>query len=225
MKPAVCVMIALGLGCSGLGEQLPEAVPVAPEPPVAPVPVEPPPSDWVTQAVELALEAEVMPGTEGGDSPERAAELRTFFLAHPEYQDRARLDVLLEDACADGVEGMHERLLHPPKKEPVVVDVDSDDWRLVVVHTDHRCTSDDWGWYTAQVAEGLAAWKVPSAYAHSDNDVVVVRRAGQEVARFPLKGQGYALFGAGREPAEVDHDMSDSVLAQIASAFGLPAPP
>lgn len=137
----------------------------------------------------------------------------------------ARLEALLRDVCADGVEANHERLANPKPKEPVTVEVDTDQWRLVVIHADSRCTSDDWSWYTHEVREWLTAQNVPAVYAGAEHGSVVIQRAGAELARFPLEGQGYALFAAGRPPEEVEHNVGSEVRAQIARSFGLPVEP
>lgn len=115
------------LGCAGFtGSEAPTPVSevaagpqpaVPPAPDVAPAGVAPPADaaaaadpPWIADAVAEALDWEVMPGTtEDPDDGTRAAELRTFFLAHPEYADASRRTALSADGCAVGTEAAHTR--------------------------------------------------------------------------------------------------------------------
>lgn len=191
----------------------------------ASTPPQPPPPDWIEAAVQDALAAEQMPGTTGEEDPARPGQLRSFFAAHPEYADQTRLDALLADACADGIEGTHARLLDPPPRAPLVVEVGADPWRLVVIHAASRCTSDDWSWFTHEVEEAMGARGVPTAYADADHDAVVVQRAGQELGRYPLSGQGYLALEAGRAPVEAAHAPPEEVITALNAALRLPAAP
>lgn len=219
-------------GCSGAGKPPPQPAPVASEPaPVAPepaqaapepaseAPVPPAAGEWIDEAVALALEWEVQPGTSPEEDPERPGQLRTFFEAHPEYSDSEKLYQLQDPACAFGIEGAHERL--GAKKEPLVVEVSSDDWRVMVAVAGGFCTSDDWAWFTNEVQETVKQKKITYEYATADNDVLVIRRAGKELLRRPLDGQGYVMLAAGKEPGETGHDMVPGVLAAASDYFGV----
>lgn len=238
MKPTIPLIALSVLACSGLGapatpvvqERAAPPVPSAPvasapEAPILPVPPAPDTVAWVDQAVAEALEWEVMPGTTGDpDDGTRAAALRTFFLAHPEYADAARRTPLADHACAIGTEASHERITKPPARVPLEVTVDKDSWQLVVAHSSVLCTSDDWSWYTHEVSEAMGAMGIQYGYAPAGNDVVIVRRGGAEVARLPLEGQGYVVAGAGRSPLELGHDVSAGVIEAVSKYFGTEGP-
>lgn len=202
-------LLILGLGCAGLGRP-------APGPPA----VADPAVDWVDAVAEEAVAWEIMPGTTAPENPERPAQLRVFFAAHPEYADPARRALLADLACAFGVEQGHERLLHPAPREALVVDVEAADWRVVVAHADGWCTSDDWSWFTNSVDEAVRAEGVTTAYGGAIHDALVVRRGGVEVGRYPLTGQGYLMVAAGRSPGEAGHDQVDGVLREVSDYFG-----
>lgn len=229
MRPTLLVALLLALGCAGIGDGTPSPVP-PPTPAVAPPATEPAPEAaavdstdpaWVDAAVQEALDWEIMPGTSGGDEdPARAGALRTFFLAHPEYEDSARRELLAAQACGlDGTEGAHEYLIHPPPKTPVVVEVDGADWRILVPHANAHCTSDDWSWYSNEASEGAIARGAVTSYGGADNDVVLVKSGGAEVARIPLSGQGFLAARAGAEPRDLDYDPS-SIEAAMDEYFG-----
>ena len=129
------LVAALSLACAG-GPTTPE--PAAPSPApgqpasltqAAPPPASEaaaaagtaPPPGWVDQAVAEALEWEVMPGTTGEpDDGTRAAALRSFFLAHPEYSDADRRSLLANEACGlGGTEAAHAWLANPPPRTPL----------------------------------------------------------------------------------------------------------
>lgn len=238
MKPTIPLLALSVLACSGLGDpatpvvqdRAAPAVPSAPLAPApeAPIPPAPPAPDtvaWVDQAVGEALAWEVMPGTtDDPDDGTRAAALRTFFLAHPEYADAARRAPLADHACAIGTEASHERITKPPARVPLEVAVDKESWRLVVAHSAVLCTSDDWSWYTHEVGEAVGAMGIQYEHAEAENDVVIVRRGGAEVARLPLEGQGYVVAGAGRSPLALGHDMSAGVIEAVSTYFGTEAP-
>lgn len=218
MRPTLLLTTILALGCAGLGTEpapppaeppVPDAAPAPPEPEVA----APTADDWVTEAVEQALAWEIMPGTSGGEvDPERAATLRAFFLAHPEYRDPDKRALLARQACGlDGTEAAHAYLANPPPKTPVTVEVTGTDWKVMVAHADDHCTSDDWSWYTNEASQAASARGAVTAYGGPENDVVVVVSGGTEVARFPLSGQGWLMARAGQEPTEAAYDPSSYV--------------
>ena len=224
MRPAWILTALATLACAGLGGNAPEP---RPEPPPVPVPEPEPEPDgaWVSAAVEEALAWEVMPGTteEPDASGERAEALRHFFLAHPEYADPAAREPLAAHACGmDGTEAAHAWLTHPPPKTPVTIDDDRDDWRVLVVHADVHCTSDDWAWYSSEAVQGAQARGALTAWGGPDEDVVVVRSNGREVARVPLSGQGFLAARAGTEPADLPYD--PSVISEGLDAMFGPAP-
>ncbi len=232
---SAAVALCLVLGCGGLVEpQAPPAPAVVPpviaavEPgaaSAAPAAEEPTGADpaWVAEAVAEALDWEVMPGTtEEPDDGKRAAQLRVFFLAHPEYADATRRSGLAADACAISTEAAHERLVSPPTKVALEIAVESDNWRILVAHAAVLCTSDDWSYYTNEVDVGVTAKGAQYAYAGAEHDVIVVRRAGVEVARIPLQGQGYVVAANGRAPLELEHNMADAVIEAAGAYFGGP---
>lgn len=212
--------LGLALGCSGALD--PDQAPVpAPQGSVE-VPPEPPPApegDWIEGAIDLAVEWEAMPGMEGEEDPERRKQLRAFFEAHPEYEDRAKLDTLQADACM-GIERAHEWVKAPVYK-PLVVEVSEENWRVMIAFARNQCTSEDWAWFTDDVRKGVEAQKITYAYGSNENNIVIVQRDGKEVARMPLEGQGYAMLAAGKEPGKTGHDMADSVLAAAWRYFGV----
>lgn len=175
-------------------------------PPKTPTPP-PTPDTWIDDAVAEALDAEVMPGTSGEADPAREPALRAFFAAHPEYRDPEKRQPLWDHACGlDGTEAAHAWLTQPPPKTPVVVKVESDDWRVFAAHADVHCTSDDWAWYSAEANQAATARGAAIGYGDANNDVLVVQRNGEEVARFRLTGQGYVALRSGRGPIELPYD-------------------
>lgn len=180
---------------------------------------------WIDGAVEEALAWEVQPGTTAEpDDGTRAAALRAFFAAHPEYADPARRQALAAHACGLGTEAAHAWLAAPPPRAPLVVEVAADAWEVFVAHADVHCTSDDWGWYAAEAAEAAGARGAVTGYGSPEHDVVVVRRAGVEVARAPLTGQGYLLLAAGAAAAALDYAPTPELLDDLDAYFGPPVP-
>lgn len=164
---------------------------------------------WLDEAVEAALEWEIMPGTTGEPTPERAEELRAFFASHPEYEDPQRRALLADPACGlASTEAAHELLQAPAETEPLVVEVSGEGWAVVVAHVDVLCTSDDWTTYSHDALQAGADAGATTAYASADNPVVLVRAGEQELARVALEGQGFLVVRAGQEPAEIGYDPS-----------------
>lgn len=192
--------------------------------PAAPSAADP---SWVAEAVAEALAWELQPGTsapEDADPAARGAELRTFFLAHPEYADPEHRRGLADHACGlDGTESAHEWLTHPKPPEPLVVEVTADDWRVFVAYSDTFCTSDDWGFYANELGEVAVNHGAVAAYAGPVNDVVVVHKGGVEVARAPLTSPGFLVWRAGGLPTEVEYAPTPDVVPALEAAFG-PAP-
>lgn len=203
---AVSVLLALACGAT-------------PEPLPTPSPEE----EWIDQAVDEALEWEIMPGTTGEPDPARRPALAAFFRAHPEYRDpetRARLGL---HACGlGGTEAAHAWLTAPPPKTAVRVEVTGDDWRVLVAHTDVYCTSDDWTWYTNEADEGARARGASTAYAAPDQGEVLVLVEGKERARVPLQGQGFLALRAGQAPVDIAYDPS-AITPGLDAAFGPPS--
>lgn len=220
MRSLLLLSILATVGCAGGGTgPSPSAPPAETPPPADPPPIaEPPPAAptgedpaWIATAVEEALAWEIMPGTSGEDegNAERSAALRTFFLAHPEYQAEERRALLAAEACGlGGTEAAHEYLAKPPPKTPVVIEVQGADWRVLVAHADHHCTSDDWSYYSNEASEGAQARGAVTGYGGATNDAVVVQSGGVELARYPLTGQGFLAAKAGAEPTEILYDPS-----------------
>ena len=166
---------------------------------------------WVEEAVEDALDNEIMPGTTGEPEPGREDALRAFFQAHPEYRDAERRAPLWEHACGlGGTEEAHEYITNPPPKAPVEVEVEGDDWRVFVAHAAGHCTSDDWGWYTAEATESAQAFGAVTAYGNADTDALVIRSKGKELLRMPLSGKGYIVARASQAPKQLGYDPSVS---------------
>lgn len=160
-----------------------------------------PSTDWIADAVEEALYAELMPGTTEEPDLSRVPALETFFRAHPEYADPDKREALWAHACGmDGAEAAHAFLTKPPAKTPSVVEVEGDDWKVFVVHTDAYCTSDDFGYYAYESSEAARSFGAVVGSGRPTNDAVVVMRDGKEVARIPLDGMGYTVLKAGGEP-------------------------
>lgn len=221
----------LALACAGIPDPEENPDPVLTPPPVAteatPAPAEAPPAapngdpEWVAKAVAEALEWEVMPGTEGEpDDGTRAAALRTFFLAHPEYADTARRERISFEACGLGTEAAHEWLTNPPPKTPAIVEVTTDAWEVFVAHSPNNCTSDDWSWYSNEASEASIARGAVSGYAGPNNDVVVVQRDGRELARIPVKEQGFLVARAGAEPKEIGYAPTSELMPELDAYFG-----
>jgi hypothetical protein len=177
---------------------------------------------WVARAVAEALAWEVMPGTEGPeDDGTRAAALRTFFLAHPEYADPALREKLAAEACGmDGTEEAHTYLTGPRVREPLVVQVQGDAWELLVGHADHHCTSDDWSWYSTETAQEAAARGAATDYGSPKNDVLVVQRDGVELHRYPLKGQAFVMLRAGADLEPLPYQPTSENLPALDRYFG-----
>jgi hypothetical protein len=100
------------------------------------------------------------------------------------------------------------------------VEVNAEDWKVVVAHTDHNCTSDDWSFYTSDLGQQLDPHGVVYAYGDPVNDVAVVTRSGAEVARFPLKGQGFTAARAGKPVEEVEYGMTSEMMPKMGAYFG-----
>ena len=173
-------------------------------------PADPTEPAWIDQAVQEALDWEIMPGTSGGEEdPARPQVLRAFFLSHPEYADPEQRQRLSAQACGfDGTEAAHEYLAHPPARTAVTVEVDVAEWRVLVPIVDVHCTSDDWSWYSNEASEAAVARGAVTSYGGADNDVLVVMSGGTELARVPLVGQGFLAVRAGAGPLEIDYDPS-----------------
>lgn len=226
---AIGVGALWALGCGGLfGETAEDGAAVVDpvEVPPEPVPeIEEPPEaapDWIDALIPKAIEWEIMPGTTADENPERPAQLRAFFEAHPEYRDDEALQAELADlACAFGVEDGHERRVNPPPATPLVVEVSTDDWRVMVAHAGGWCTSDDWSWFTNEVQEAVTAKGITWGYGDATNDVLIVKRGETELARQPLAGSGYTMLAAGKSAGETGHDMVDGVLGAAGGYFGV----
>ncbi|MCA9489814.1 MAG: hypothetical protein KC621_07815 [Myxococcales bacterium] len=230
MRPARrlgVTVAALTLACGGMETPVePTSAPVDPPEVVEPEPAAPPepedPTAWVDEAVREALDWEIMPGTSGeeGDDGQRAEALRTFFLAHPEYAEAEAREPLAAHACGmDGTEAAHEWLTNPPPKVPLVIEVDDDEWRLLVAHADVHCTSDDWAWYSSEAISGAEARGAKTAWAGPDEDLVVVRVGGEERIRLPLTGQGFFVARANAKPGEIAYDPS-AITSGLDDYFG-----
>lgn len=233
MRTLLPLTALVALACAGIPDPEANPDPVLMPPPVAteatPAPADKTPAPvttngdpaWVAQAVAEALEWEVMPGTEGEpDDGTRAAALRTFFLAHPEYADAARRERLSSEACGLGTEAAHEWLTKPPPKTPAIVEVSTDAWEVFVAHSQYNCTSDDWSWYSNETSEAAIARGAVSGYAGPNNDVVVVQRDGREVARIPVKEQGFLVARAAAEPKEIGYSPTPELLPELDAYFG-----
>ncbi len=237
MQRLLWIGLPLALACGGLTtsqatppvpSDAPEAAPQADlQAPQAPET----PTTWVDQAVEEALANEIMPGTSGDeDDGTRAAALRKFFEAHPEYQDPARREPLWAHACGLGTEGAHDYLTNPPPKKEEVVEVTDEDWKVFVAHSGAACTSDDWSWYTHEVSEAAAARGAVLGHGDMDTNMVIVKRNGVEVARAPLTGFGWLALRAGKPPLDIDYDPSnvekmDEVFGPVLDPAAGKAPP
>lgn len=227
------LQLGLLLACAGAGSNAPpapdalaaDAAPVvggAPGGPAAPAaPIAPADLAWLEPAVAEALAWEVMPGTTDEPDPARADALRAFFLAHPEYGDPARREALAAEACGlGGTEAAHAWLRAPPPREPLVVDVTDEDWKVFVAHAAHHCTSDDWTWYTAEASQEATARGAATAYGTPTHDALVVRRGDVEVARVPLAGQGFLAARAGRDPKPIAYAPTPEVLPELDAYLG-----
>lgn len=235
MRTLLPVYALVALACAGIPAPAANPDPVL-TPPVEATPAEAPPAPaeatpapaapngdpaWVAQAVAEALVWEVMPGTtDEPDDGTRATALRTFFLAHPEYADAARRERLSNEACGLGTEGAHEWLTKPPPKTPAIVEVSTDAWEVFVVHSQYNCTSDDWSWYSNEASEASVARGAVRGYAGPDNDVVVVQRGRRELARIPVKEQGFLVARAGAEPKEIGYGPTPDLLPELDAYFG-----
>jgi hypothetical protein len=227
MRTTAAFVTLLAVACSG-DPSVPVApvVPVVPVVPVAPVDeaVAEVQADWVESAVSEALGWEVMPGTTGEDDDgTRAAALRTFFQAHPEYRDPDRRALLAAEACGlGGTEQAHAWLANPPAPKALDVEVTSPDWAIFVAHADQNCTSDDWSYYSTEVGEAAAARGAGNHYAGAGTNAVVVRMAGSELIRIPLQGQGFLVARAGAEPQDLAYAPTPELLPALDLAFGPP---
>lgn len=240
MRPLLPLYLLLLLACAGIPNPeeypdpvlTPDATPAPAEPtPLAPLAPPAPPGPpavaangdpaWIAEAVAAALEWEVMPGTTGEpDDGTRAAALRTFFLAHPEYIDATLRERLASEACGLGTEGAHEWLTKPPPKTPAIVEVNTDAWEVFVAHSQYNCTSDDWSWYSSEASEAASARGAVTGYAGANNDVVVVQREGRELARIPVKEQGFLAARAGAEPKELGYSPTPELVPDLDAYFG-----
>jgi hypothetical protein len=213
---AAGMAVGLALGCAG-----PQALP---EPAAQPAPVAAHAADWIEAAVDRALEGEVMPGTTEEPDPAREPLVRAFFEAHGEYSDPKRLEELLSLGCL-GVEDAHERLRAPPPKDPLVVEVTAEDWKVVVGHAETPCTSDDWSWFNNDIREAVEARQIVYAYGGASNGEVVVRNAAAEKLKsHPLEGQGYLLLSSAHPPREFGHDLPTAVIEGAFAHFGMAEP-
>lgn len=215
--------LALLLACAcARAPSAPEAA--APDPAVegSIPPAAAPDPAWVAGAVQEALEWEIMPGTTAEeDDGTRAAALRTFFLAHPEYADPARREALAAHACGlGGTEAAHQHLASPPAPEPLIVQVSGADWRVFVAHADRWCTSDDWSWYSNEASEAAAAHGAVVAYGDPKARELVIRQGEEELARVPLAGQGFLIARAGAAPEELGYGPTESLSPRMAAYFG-----
>jgi hypothetical protein len=185
------------------------------------VPASSPSEPWIDEAVAEALSWEIMPGTEAEeDDGTRAAALRAFFAAHPEYADPAKREALGRHGCGpDLTEGAHAFLNSRTPKETVYVDAPGTGWGLVAAYADVLCTSDDWTWFTAEVNQAASERGFLTTYADAKAGTIVVREGGKEVGRAVLEGQGYVLMKAGARPVLVGHDTPDTVIEAMDGYF------
>jgi hypothetical protein len=221
-------MLLLFLACLDSCGSAPAPAPAAPEArapagqPAPPGAADPP---WLEEAVSEGLDMLTMPGTtppEPGGA--EAAELRAFFLAHPEYSDPALRQQIADAACAFGLQRAHEMRLSPPPKEPLLVELPEGDWRLVLMHADHWCTSDDWAAFTSEVSDRLKARGVLTEGAGAGHDQLVLRQGGKELARHPIHGQGYLALRPGAPPVDLGHQMVEDVMPPLSEALQLHPP-
>ena len=177
----------------------------------------------------LALACAGIPNPEENPDPvltpppvatEATPALRMFFLAHPEYADAARRERISFEACGLGTEAAHEWLTNPPPKTPAIVEVTTDAWEVFVAHSPNNCTSDDWSWYSNEASEASIARGAVSGYAGPNNDVVVVQRDGRELARIPVKEQGFLVARAGAEPKEIGYAPTSELMPELDAYFG-----
>jgi len=191
----------------GATDKTAQAPPAAPaEAPAAEPdkPAEPGQDVWIEDAVNEALDNEMMPGTSGDPEPGREDALRAFFQAHPEYRTAESREPLWAHACGlDGTEAAHAFLANPPPRTPIEVEVEGHDWRVFVAHASVYCTSDDWSVYSYEASEAAKERGAITAYGNAQADAVIIRSGDRELTRIPLSGQGYIAVRAGVDPLPI----------------------
>ncbi len=110
-----------------------------------------------------------------------------------------------------------------------MLEVSAQPYRAVVFLGRSCGTSEDWGWFTAQVIKSLDGVGIVSASAVPPDTLLRLTRGGQTLETLDLQahleaGVGYLAVQEGQAPLLVDHDAVENVVGALSDYFGTPIP-
>ncbi len=156
----------------------------------------------------------------------RVQAVQAFLEAHPDpdwlplVTEAVRCGTPVEEAFAE---------LERRRREPPVLEVSAQPYRAVVFLGRSCGTSEDWGWFTAQVIKSLDGVGIVSASAVPPDTLLRLTRGGQTLETLDLQahleaGVGYLAVQEGQAPLLVDHDAVENVVGALSDYFGTPIP-
>ena len=165
------------------------------------------------------------------EEEDRARETVAAFIdAHADAVQR--VEYMVDILEADSVTTVADAYAHydEDQKERSAIEVDASGqkpWRFVVIVSHAYNTSEDWGWFTAEVSGSCAKAAVPLVWSDVPGDrYVEVQRDQKPVARIDLRpiiedyAIGYVVAMEGKEPEFLAHSMTFDVLQQAGNYFG-----
>lgn len=231
MKRVLFTTAVLILGCGGpVANERP--APVTVEEPV-PEPSAAPAADPTRKLAEQLVADELAPPDTGPrpevDEAARAARVQAvqaFLEAHPDpdwvplVTETVRCGTPVEEAF-----GEYERR----RVEPRELEVSAQPYRVVVLLGRSCGTSEDWGWFTAQVIKSLDGVGIVSASVDPPETLLRLTRDSQTLETVDLQahleeGVGYLALQEGQEPVMVGHDAVENVVGALSEYFGTPIP-
>jgi hypothetical protein len=216
----VGVGIVVGLGCSGL--PIPTELPELPGTEEEAAEIRP-------EIAELVAAEDPEGALSDEDRAARAASLELFVTVNPDF-DTWR-PILL-----DRIEGTEEKVEAAyagvkadfADKPPVEVEVTDEQQRVVAIVTRAYDTTEDWAFFTNDVAEAMKARKVPVVLAGPGVQELSLRKDGKEVGTVDLAPLvmppqllvGYVFSRKGQEPMFQAHEQPEHVIASADAYLG-----
>jgi hypothetical protein len=158
----------------------------------------------------------------------RVAAARAFVTEHPDVETWGpEVVAYLGRYCdAETFEAAYAVVQeHRKPNPPTSLAVEHHPWRAVVILGRACGTSEDWGWFTAEVSHSLPD-DIEVVTVYPGDATVVLTRAGAEVDRLDVGTHfdddqlGYLLAMEGKPPEFVTHAMSQDVLTAASAYFG-----
>jgi hypothetical protein len=232
MRIVVAMALAWTLACAGVPTPVqdvaaPEKVPETAE--KVPEKTEDPSAKAAALALEELLDAEPVeePDTRPDATREaRLREIEAFVAKHPGEALRSEALGKLQGGCASTVEEAYAMAEEEAKpRPPADLPVEATPWRVLVVVSRTCGTSEDWGWFSAEVTQSAEAAGIETTGVYPGDTALVLKRAGAEVSRLELGpyfegGVGYLVATEGKAPEFIGHAMTPDVLTAASAYFG-----